>query len=31
MSEQKPKLVLLHGSMITAENIAKVFKAINEA
>ena len=28
MSELKPKLVLLHGGMITAENIAKMFKAL---
>ena len=28
MSEPKPKLVRLHGRMITAENIAKMFKAL---
>jgi hypothetical protein len=28
MSELKPKLVLLHGRMITAANIAKMFKAL---
>ena len=28
MTDQKPKLVLLHGRMITAENIAKMFKAL---
>jgi hypothetical protein len=28
MSEQKPRLVLLHGRVITAENIAKMFKAL---
>jgi hypothetical protein len=28
MTDQKPKLVLLHGRMITAENIAKMFTAL---
>jgi hypothetical protein len=28
MTDQKPKLVLLHGHMITAENIAKMFKTL---
>jgi hypothetical protein len=28
MTCKKPKLVLLHGRMITAENIAKMFKAL---
>ena len=28
MTDQKPKLVLLHGRMITALNIAMMFKAL---